>query len=126
MQQETDSLIQRSIAFTQGIESSLRSGREVQQAEYWNAIGNFDPLPYWQQLQMPAQSLYGRDDTKVTSVAGAAVLQSLNMANVKVKVFEASGHKLEDPEGQGNHIIRQQALRDITNFIFEAATSVDT
>ena len=92
----------------------------VGQKDFWDAIGDYDPLPYWQKLQVPALSLYGREDTNVDALENAVRLRLLGKSNIEVDVYEGSGHALEAPEGKGNRIFREDALRRIRDFI-EAA-----
>lgn len=96
---------------------SAWSIRELRQKTKWDAIGDFDPLPYWKELDVEALVLYGREDTNVQSEKSEALLNSLDKANITVTVYDGSGHNLETPLGQGNQIIRQEALDDVLNFI---------
>jgi dienelactone hydrolase len=92
----------------------------VRQRAFWNAIGNFDPAPYWEKVSVPALVLYGENDTNVHSEASASLLNSLGNPNIAVEVYPGSGHALESPLGEGNNIIREDALRDISAFIHGA------
>ena len=47
----------------------------------------------------------------------ALILQSLGYPNIAVKIYEGSGHALESPEGKGRSIFREDAMRDIRDFI---------
>mgnify|MGYP002624824809 CR=1 FL=1 len=112
----------RQMGFLPGISDLLAhpaawSIREVRQKNHWDAIGDFDPLPYWQALEVPALVLYGREDTNIPAEKSEALLQSLNKANITVRLYDGSGHNLETPLGQGNLVIRQEALNDILNFV---------
>ena len=89
----------------------------LRQSDFWNAIGNFDPIPYWEGLSVDSLVLYGEGDTNVPSEKSAALLRSLGNPNIDVKIYEGSGHALESPVGVGNQIIRPDALEDIRNFI---------
>jgi dienelactone hydrolase len=89
----------------------------VRQKAHWDAVGNFDPLPYWQRLDVPVFVLYGEADTNVNTAQSAARLRGLGKSNMTVKVYPGSGHALEDPPGQGDALIRRDALRDIAEFI---------
>ncbi len=89
----------------------------VSQKEFWDAIGDFDPLPYWRKLEAPALVLYGQNDTNVDASANAGRLRSLRKANIEIEIFDGSGHALEDPEGQGERIFREDALRRIRDFV---------
>ena len=92
---------------------------EFRQKAFWAAIGNFDPVPYWRRLSVRSLVLYGGEDTNVPSARSAEILSGLENSNIDVKIYERSGHALEDPEGRGNSIFREDALADIRAFILE-------
>ena len=94
--------------------------RNVAQPGFWDAIGNFDPLPYWRTLSVEALILYGENDTNVPTSESAAILESLDKSNLDVRIYEGSGHALVTPEGEGNSIVREDAMRDIRDFILSA------
>ena len=73
-------------------------------------MGEFDPLPHWQALTVDALVLYGEIDSNVPSAESATRLRALDKANIDVRIYEGSGHALEDPEGQGDRIFREEAL----------------
>lgn len=85
--------------------------------EFWDAVGNFDPLPSWRALSTDALVLYGELDTNVPAERSAARMRSLHKPNIDVRIYAGSGHALEDPPGQGNRIFRDDALEDIRDFI---------
>lgn len=89
----------------------------IRQKTFWSAIGNFDPIPYWQRTSVPSLVLYGEQDTNVPSAESAARLRALQNPEIEVKIYEGSGHALEDPIGRGNTIIRKETLDDIRDFI---------
>jgi len=91
--------------------------RNLTQKEFWDAVGNFDALPYWEELSIPALVLLGSDDPNVPAEASKARLEKLNKPNIKVKIYEGSEHALQDPPGKGDSIFRMEALTDIMNFI---------
>lgn len=95
----------------------------LRQKGFWDAIGNFDPLPFWERMATPSLVLYGEEDKNVPSRRSAELLQSLNNANIEVRMYTGSGHALESPEGEGNRIFRVDALMDIVEFIVEVADS---
>lgn len=115
----------REMGFLPGVSNLLAypaawSIREVRQKAFWQAIGSFDPLPYWQEVQVPALVLYGAADPNVPSERSAALLRSLGKENIEVIIFEGSGHALEDPPGQGSRKIRLEALEAMRDFILRA------
>ena len=91
--------------------------RNITQKEFWNAVGNFDALPYWEELSVPSLVMYGSDDPNVPAEASKARLEKLNKPNIKVMIYEGSAHALQDPPGKGNSHFRIEALTDIKNFI---------
>ena len=95
---------------------------KVRQRGFWDAIGNFDPVPYWQRLVVDSLVLYGENDTNVPSIKSAAILRTLNNPKIHVRIYEGSGHALESPEGKGVSIIREDALGDIRDFIHSLTT----
>ncbi|MEN8375096.1 MAG: alpha/beta fold hydrolase [Gemmatimonadota bacterium] len=97
-----------------GTAYALRKGSK---RAFWDAVGNFDVLPHWRALSVDGLVLYGELDTNVPSAASAARLRSLGKPNIAVRVFEGSGHALEDPPEQGNSIFREDALEEIRAFV---------
>jgi dipeptidyl aminopeptidase/acylaminoacyl peptidase len=97
--------------------------RNIAQKDFWNAIGDWDPIPYWEDVNVPALVLYGESDTNVPSQASADRLAALGNPNVQVVIFDGSGHPLEDPEGMGDSYFRQDALELIHGFIVEATST---
>ena len=95
--------------------------RNIAAKEFWGAIGNFDPIPYWESLTVSALVLYGQDDTNVPSAESAAKLRSLGKSNIDAKIYEGSGHALEDPKGTGDSVFREDALKDIRDFIYSTS-----
>jgi uncharacterized protein len=91
--------------------------RKFTQKEFWDAVGNFDALPYWKELPIPTLVMYGGDDPNVPAEASKARLVALNKENITVNIYEGSEHALQDPPGMGNSIFRDEALMDIKNFI---------
>lgn len=91
--------------------------RNFTQKEFWDAVGNFDALPYWEELSVPALVMYGGDDPNVPAEASKARLESLGKDNVEVKIYEGSEHALQDPPGSGDSQFRIEALLDIKTFI---------
>jgi pimeloyl-ACP methyl ester carboxylesterase len=97
--------------------------RNVAQKDFWDAVGDWDPLPHWERVSIPALILYGELDPNVPSQASADRLEALGNPNIQVVVFEGSGHALEDPEGTGDSYFRQDALELIQDFIVEAVSA---
>jgi dienelactone hydrolase len=91
--------------------------RKFTQRDFWDAVGNFDALPYWQELTIPTLVMYGSDDPNVPAEASKARLEALHKANITINIYEGSEHALQDPPGRGTSIFREEALADIVDFI---------
>jgi len=91
--------------------------RRFVQRDFWDAVGDFDPLPWWRELQAPALALFGAADTNTPTLQSAALLEGLGKSNIGIVVFEGSGHALEDPPGSGDRLFREDALDTISGFI---------
>jgi dipeptidyl aminopeptidase/acylaminoacyl peptidase len=98
--------------------------RKISQRSFWKATGNFDPLPYWRKIEIPALVLYGSEDTNLPSQESRERFESLNKGNIIVKVYEGSGHALQDPPGKGSDIFRKDALEEIVRFIRSVVSSL--
>ena len=112
----------RQMGFLPGVSNlvamaSTRFIKHFGQRQYWQAVGNFDPLPYWREVGVSTLVLLGSDDTNVPSRESADRLYALKNSNIRVRIYEGSGHPLEDPPEYGNNIIRYDALEDISEFI---------
>ncbi len=87
------------------------------QGEFWSAVGDFDPLPYWRKLRVPALVLYGEADTNTPTARSAELLRGLGNPGIEVRVFSESGHALQDPPDRGDRLFREDALTGIGDFI---------
>jgi dienelactone hydrolase len=114
----------RQLGFLPGISNVLAyvgsaNVRYLAQPELYKLIIDYDPLPYWRDISIESLVLLGADDTNVPSAESAQRLMSLSNPHILVKVYEGSGHALESPRGQGNSIIRTDALAEMSDFIIE-------
>jgi pimeloyl-ACP methyl ester carboxylesterase len=89
----------------------------LRDSDFWDAVGNFDPIAYWRSVEQPALVIYGEDDTNVPTEDSVERLEALGKPNLEVRVYEGSGHAIEDPVGQGNSIFREDALDELTRFV---------
>jgi dienelactone hydrolase len=95
--------------------------RNITLKKFWDRVGNFDPLPYWEDLSVPALVMYGSDDPNVPADASKARLEKLGKDNITVNIYEGSEHALQDPPGTGDSRFRIEALTDIKEFIDSVA-----
>jgi len=112
----------RQIGFLPGISNVLAyvgsaNVRYLAQPELYELITDYDPLPYWRDISVDSLALFGADDTNVPSAESAKRLMALDNPRIRVEVYEGSGHALQSPSGQGDSIIRRDALEEISVFI---------
>lgn len=73
--------------------------------EWWRMNGEFDSLPFWKSLTMPALMVYGSDDVLTPVEESVRKLAEVKQANPKsdftIQVFEGSGHGLLEPGSNG-------------------------
>ena len=117
----------REMGFLPGVSNIMALGTtplliNVSDKTFWDAVGNFDPLPYWKNVTIPALNLFGKQDTNVPTERSAELLRSLNRPNINVIVYSGSGHPLEDPVDKGNSIFREDAMKEILDFIYSAGS----
>jgi dienelactone hydrolase len=91
--------------------------KHVSQSAFWDAVGDYDPLPLWRKLDIDALAMFGSDDTNVPSERSATKLNELRNTKIRVRIYEGSGHALADPVENGNDLIRYDVLEDISEFI---------
>ena len=99
--------------------------RHVRMPEIYDAIGDYDPIPLWGRVDIPVLALLGSEDTNVPSAESAARLEALGNDSIQVIVYEGSEHALQDPPGQGDRLIRAEALDAITGFILDSSAGDD-
>lgn len=91
--------------------------RYIREPEFWSKVSDFDPNIYWSKVKVRSLVLYGEDDTNVPSRESERRLEALENPNIRVIVYEGSGHALEDPPSQGSSIFRLDALNEISRFV---------
>ncbi len=89
--------------------------RYIKQRQFWKKVGNFDPIPYWKTVNISTLMLYGENDTNTPTTKSVERLMALNKSNICVKIYKHLGHALEDE----NRIFREDALKDISGFIYQ-------
>ncbi len=112
----------RQLGFLPGISNLLAyfgyaNVRYLVQPEIYDLTVDFDPLPYWRDISVKSLALFGAEDTNVPSIESARRLDNLGNSQIRTMIYEDSGHALESPRGQGNNIIRLDALKEIAAFI---------
>lgn len=112
----------RQMGFLPGISDALSYPatfvlQKIVDRGWWSAVGNFDALPYWDEVDAPTLVLYGDQDMNVPSARSRDRLNALGRQNIQVVVFERSDHGLEPPEGVAGEYQREDALELIRDFI---------
>ncbi len=96
--------------------------KQIGQRDFWNQIGDFDPLPYWQALTVDGLLVFGSDDTNVPVAESADQINALQKTGLRVAIFEGSGHALEEPAEHGNRVIRRDASKAVADFVLAAGS----
>ncbi len=100
---------------------STRHIRHFVMPEIYDAVGDYDPIPLWGQVDIPVLAVLGSEDTNVPSAESAARLEGIGSDSIQVIVYEGSGHALQDPPGQGDRLIRAEALDAIAGFVLDSS-----
>ena len=98
---------------------STRYLRHGPMADFYDAVGDYDSIPLWESMDIPALAIFGRDDTNVPTEESAARLNAVGNDAIEIVVYDGSGHAVQDPPGQGDSLIRGEALAAISEFILE-------
>jgi len=112
----------RETGFLPGISNLFSYGyafifEKITGKEWYDVIGNFDPLPYWRKVNIPVLVLHGSEDHNIPSAESKARFETLGKDNIRVVMYEGSGHGIQDPPGVGDREIREEALLDMLKFI---------
>ncbi len=121
--EETHNL--RQLGFLPGVSDLLARASSwslvtFRQRDFWQAVGDFDPLPHWARADVPVLFQLGAADTNTDSAGTVRRLGTLGDTDVTIEVYPGSGHALEQPRGQGDALVRPDALEDLTRFIDHA------
>jgi len=85
---------------------------------WWILNSDFDPMPYWGNLQIPVLMILGENDSQVW-VEGSSnrfikVVDESNVSSSEVKIYVGTGHAFIDPESGW---IRQDYLEFMSSWI---------
>ena len=100
---------------------STRHIRHFVMPEIYDAVGDYDPIPLWGQVDIPVLAILGSEDTNVPSAESAARLEALGSDSIQVVIYEGSGHAVQDPPGHGDRLIRAEALDAIAGFVLDSS-----
>ena len=90
--------------------------KNIQRMDFWLPLTGFDPLPYWEQVNVPAFAAFGGGDFNVPVEESILRLQSLEK-EIHYAVYPEGGHGITDPNtGE----IQKLYLNDLAAFILAA------
>lgn len=88
--------------------------RTVKSREFWKMIGGFDPIPYWQKVDLPVFLAFGENDKNVPVRESVRRVEALNRSSITIRIYPEGGHGIVDPV---NHRVQEACLRDVVDFI---------
>jgi dipeptidyl aminopeptidase/acylaminoacyl peptidase len=86
--------------------------KSIKEQEFWKLNSGFDPIPYWEDVNVPAFAALGGDDTNVPVEESVKRFEEVDQ--VIIKVYPGLGHGIVDPE---THKVLPEYLNDLTEFI---------
>jgi dipeptidyl aminopeptidase/acylaminoacyl peptidase len=84
--------------------------------DFWQPLAGFDPLPYWEQVRVPAFAALGQNDKNVPVEQSISRFEALEK-EMLIKTYPDGGHGITDPN---TGKIQAEFLNDLVAFI-EAA-----
>lgn len=88
----------------------------IMERETWRATAGFDPIPYWERLDIPAFAALGGGDTNVPVEASIARFETVSPA-IEVVTYPDGGHGITDP---ATGRVQDALLDDLLEFIRSA------
>ena len=89
--------------------------KNLMKKEYIKGYAGFDPIPYWEQVNIPAFIALGENDKNVPIEESIERLNSNNL-DLLVKVYPDGGHAIRDIK---TNRVQIEFLNDLVNFIKE-------
>jgi dipeptidyl aminopeptidase/acylaminoacyl peptidase len=90
------------------------TARAVKRREFWRMIAGFDPIPYWQKVDLPVLLAFGENDKNVPVKESVRRIEALNRTKITIKVYPEGGHGIID---HVSHRVQEACLRDVVDFI---------
>ncbi len=89
--------------------------KNIQRMDFWRPISGYDPLPYWERIEVPCFAAFGGDDKNVPVEESVTRLQALEK-EMLIKVYPDGGHGITNPNtGE----VLSTYLSDLVDFIKE-------
>jgi len=87
--------------------------KNIQRMDFWQPLAGFDPLPYWEQVKVPAFAALGENDKSVPVDESISRFEALEK-ELQIKVYPDGGHGITDPNtGE----MQSEFLNDLVAFI---------
>lgn len=87
----------------------------------WSEVAGYDPIPFWEELDVPGLVIYGEEDNNVPVQDSVALLEGAIKGDASldltVRVFPESGHALFEP---GTRVVREDFLELLASWIHES------
>ena len=90
--------------------------KNLMKKEYIKGFAGFDPIPYWEQVNIPAFIALGGNDKNVPVEECVERLKKHNLDNNKIKVYLDGGHAIRDIK---TNRVQDEFLNDLISFIKE-------
>ena len=90
--------------------------KNIQQMDFWLPLAGYDPLPYWELVNVPAFAAFGDGDINVPVAESIHRLDSLDK-EITYEVYPGGGHGITYPDtGE----VQVEFLDDLVDFILAA------
>lgn len=91
--------------------------RRLKRLEHLSAFMGFDPIPYWEGVDVPVFFAYGGSDENVPVDASVARLRERGLNRFRVNVYPDGGHAIRDTR---TNRVNREFLDDLVAFIQES------
>ncbi len=78
------------------------------------ALAEFDPIPYWKNINVPVLIALGENDKNVPVEDSVQRLKENNLDHFNIKIYKNGGHAIRDP---ASNEVSQEYLDDLVQFI---------
>ena len=90
--------------------------KNIQQMDFWLPLAGYDPLPYWEMVDVPTFAAFGGGDVNLPVEESIQRLQSLGK-EIKYEVYPEGGHGITSPT---TGKVQIAYLNDLATFILAA------
>lgn len=92
------------------------TSNQIKKREYFLPFVGFDPIPYWNRIDVPVFIGYGENDKNVPVDACLKRLQDNGLDHFKIKTYPHGGHRIIDVD---SNEMNKDYLDDLVKFINE-------